>query len=214
MAGKRLYDITKSSIYEEGFNATDSFVITNKSDDKRILIYDFIKALRDGGYSGLGDGLEEEISFVTPDTIEAIKTPYNGKYKIEDGQIYLKNKDNSNWYTIAIGNLNGDTIKWTSKDNNYNTVSVDDSGVIKYPNNFIQANKNMTIDGDSTGLVMVDDDGVITKPKNFVSANIQNHKFPHIILNAPDENDKNHQVMLKCRIINGVPQFYGEIINE
>jgi hypothetical protein len=210
MAGKRLYDITKSSISEVGFNGTDSFVITNESDDKIIRIYDFIKALRDGEYNGF----EETISFVTPDTVDAIKTPNNGKYKIEDGQIYLLNEDNDKWYSIAVANSNGDTIKWISKEKAYNTVSVNDEGIIEYPSNFIKANKIMTIDGDSTGLVMVDDDGVITKPKNFVSANIQNHKFPHIILNAPDENDKNHQVMLKCRIINGVPQFYGEIINE
>ncbi len=210
MAGKRLYDITKSSISEEGFNSTDSFVITNESDDKIIRIYDFIKALRDGGYNGF----EEDIRFVTPDKIDEIVLPKKGKYKIENGQIYLLNEDNSNWYSIAIGNSNGDTIKWISNKKAYNTVSVNDEGIIEYPSNFIKANKIMTIDGDSTGLVMVDDKGVITKPENFVSANIQNHKFPHIILNAPDENEKQHQVMLKCRIIKGVPQFSGEIINE
>lgn len=244
MAGKRLYTIRQANISQEGFDNTDSFVITNAEDDKRIKISDFIKILRDGSV-----GLDDDIRFLTSDKYDEILKPESGKYKIENGQIYQLNDDDGQYYTTTVANAQGDTLKWQNQNNGetYKAVSVDEKGVIKHPSNFIRANNLMTADGDNTNLVFVNENGVITKPSNFIKANFaviepdvgggiigkkyngtENVKWAidvdfiawckanclvdYMIMKATDENGATKDVRFRCRIKNGVPQFYGEII--
>lgn len=142
MAGKRLYENSniEPGNSQRSFRKGERFVLTNDNphEDRNLEVVSLLKALRDG------TGLEGGFTFTTTERLNEVLTPSGGKYKIENGEIKYWNSDDSQWYTIAVSTSGGDTLKW--KDDRF-AVSVDNSGKVQYPTNFIKANSIVTADG-------------------------------------------------------------------
>ncbi len=229
MAGKRLHDNDAIVLNGDSFKENDAIVICNQQ-DRKINVLEFLNALANG------TGLSEGFTFATSDQLNSVIT--GTKYKIENGELKYYNASNSQWYTINVVNTNGDTIKW-SKDtegNGFYAVSVNDSGEIQYPSNFITANKIVTADGGQlksikagTGLIGTDYNGndertwqldweSVQAKINEAIATLNKKLMATIKANSYVTADNGEQVAIKARIIEidgmKVPQFYPEIITE
>lgn len=213
MAGKRLMDNAAVDA-NNPLLSTDKFVVANDTD--RVMTFvELARILHDGV-----DGIEA-VKFASDEDLAAFTAPENAKYRFKDGEIQFFNDDANKWVSLNFVSSSGAVLKWVIGGAEYRTVSVNANGEIAEPSNFIKANKIVTADGGQlatikagSGLIGADYNGATTQEwkldevflKTFIGNTTESQKFIRA--------DSGELVALKCRIKNGVVQFYGEIINE
>lgn len=213
MAGKRLMDNAAVDA-NNPLLSTDKFVVANDTD--RVMTFvELARILHDGV-----DGIEA-VKFASDEDLAAFTAPENAKYRFKDGEIQFFNDDANKWVSLNFVSSSGAVLKWVIGGAEYRTVSVNANGEIAEPSSFIKANKIVTADGGQlapikagSGLIGADYNGATTQEwkldevflKTFIGNTTESQKFIRA--------DSGELVALKCRIKNGVVQFYGEIINE
>lgn len=207
MAGKRLSDNNQVELNGSGFEATDALVVCNSNEDRKLLFVDLLKALANG------TNLDGGFTFATSEQLNEFTSPNGGRYKIENGEIKQLNKDDGQWYTIAVAKSGGKTLNW----GNLFAVSVNNDGKIEYPTNFVQANNLVTSDGGQLK-ELKSGSGIIGNPFNGSTSQIWRIDDEYVKRLAQQASliraDTGELVEMKCRIVNGVPQFYGKVVDE
>jgi hypothetical protein len=207
MAGKRLSDNNQVELNGSGFQATDAFVICNENEDRKLLVIDLLKALANG------TNLDGGFTFATSEQLKEFTSPNGGRYKIENGEIKQKNQDDNGWYTIAVAKSGGKTLNW----GNLFAVSVNKDGEIEYPTNFVQANNLVTSDGGQLKYLK-SGSGIIGDPFNGSTSPTWCIDDEYVRQIAQQTRliraDSGELVEIKCRIVNGVPQFYGKVVDD
>ena len=213
MAGKRLMDNTAVDA-NNPLLSTDKFVVANETD--RVMTFAELARILHDGVDGI-----EAIRFASDADLAAFTTPENAKYRFRDGEIQFFNSDANKWVSLKFEASTGAVFKWVLDGTQYRAVSVNAQGEIAEPSNFIKANKIVTADGGQlaaikagSGLIGADYNGAAAQEwkldeaflKTFVGKATESLKFIRA--------DSGELVALKCRIKNGVVQFYGEIVNE
>lgn len=213
MAGKRLMDNAAVDA-NNPLLSTDKFVVANDTD--RVMTFAELARILHDGVDGI-----EAVKFASDEDLAAFTAPENAKYRFKDGEIQFFNDDANKWVSLKFVSSSGAVLKWVIGGAEYRTVSVNANGEIAEPSNFIKANKIVTADGGQlapikagSGLIGADYNGATTQEwkldevflKTFIGNTTESQKFIRA--------DSGELVALKCRIKNGVVQFYGEIINE
>ena len=213
MAGKRLMDNAAVDA-NNPLLSTDKFVLANDTD--RVMTFAELARILHDGIDGI-----ESVKFASDEDLAAFTAPENAKYRFKDGEIQFFNDDANKWVSLNFVSSSGAVLKWVIGGAEYRTVSVNANGEIAEPSNFIKANKIVTADGGQlapikagSGLIGADYNGATTQEwkldevflKTFIGNTTESQKFIRA--------DSGELVALKCRIKNGVVQFYGEIINE
>lgn len=213
MAGKRLMDNAAVDA-NNPLLSTDKFVVANDTD--RVMTFAELARILHDGVDGI-----EAVKFASDEDLAAFTAPENAKYRFKDGEIQFFNDDANKWVSLNFVSSSGAVLKWVVGGAEYRTVSVNANGEIAEPSNFIKANKIVTADGGQlapikagSGLIGADYNGATTQEwkldevflKTFIGNTTESQKFIRA--------DSGELVALKCRIKNGVVQFYGEIINE
>lgn len=213
MAGKRLMDNAAVDA-NNPLLSTDKFVVANDTD--RVMTFAELARILHDGVDGI-----EAVKFASDEDLAAFTAPENAKYRFKDGEIQFFNDDANKWVSLNFVSSSGAVLKWVIGGAEYRTVSVNANGEIAEPSNFIKANKIVTADGGQlapikagSGLIGADYNGATTQEwkldevflKTFIGNTTESQKFIRA--------DSGELVALKCRIKNGVVQFYGEIINE
>lgn len=213
MAGKRLMDNAAVDA-NNPLLSTDKFVVANDTD--RVMTFVELARILHEGVDGI-----EAVKFASDEDLAAFTAPENAKYRFKDGEIQFFNDDANKWVSLKFVSSSGAVLKWVIGGAEYRTVSVNANGEIAEPSNFIKANKIVTADGGQlapikagSGLIGADYNGATTQEwkldevflKTFIGNTTESQKFIRA--------DSGELVALKCRIKNGVVQFYGEIINE
>lgn len=155
------------------------------NDTDRVMTFAELARILHDGVDGI-----ETVKFASDEDLAAFTTPENAKYRFKDGEIQFFNGDANKWVSLKFVSSSGAVLKWAVGGAEYRAVSVNANGEIVEPSNFIKANKIVTEDG-FTKLI-----GKVTESQKFIRA------------------DSGELVALKCRVKNGVVQFYGEIVNE
>ena len=213
MAGKRLMDNAAVDA-NNPLLSTDKFVVANDTD--RVMTFAELARILHDGVDGI-----EAVKFASDEDLAAFTAPENAKYRFKDGEIQFFNADANKWVSLNFVSSSGAVLKWVIGGAEYRTVSVNANGEIAEPSNFIKANKIVTADGGQlapikagSGLIGADYNGATTQEwkldevflKTFIGNTTESQKFIRA--------DSGELVALKCRIKNGVVQFYGEIVNE
>lgn len=216
MAGKRLSDNTAVDA-NNPLLSNDKFVVANSTEDRIISFAELTRILHEGV-----DGISS-VQFASNSELGAITNPSAGKYKISGGKIYYFNDDDSGWYELKVIGTNGKTLTWGA----YRAVSVDSTGAIASPANFIAANNIVTVGGGKlaklkagSGLIGQDYNGDVERTlsidTNLIDARIAlaisaalSTARPQIKMSVDGQT-----VQFTVQIKNGVPTLKGEIINE
>lgn len=215
MAGKRFTD-NDSVNSNNPILPDDVFVIGNVAEDRKMTYAELCRLLHSGA------DFDGALKFVSVEDLKTVVEPENATYRFHNGDIQFLNADDSQWYTLSVRTSGGRTLQWQSDGGaKIRAVSVDANGAVLEPSNFIKANKIVTADGGQlaplkagSGLIGANyngaaaqewklDEAFLTK---FVGKATESLKFIRA--------DGGELVALKCRIKNGVVQFYGEVINE
>ena len=213
MAGKRLSDNNAVELNGNALKTSDAFVITSAEEDRILAVLDLQKVMRDG--SGLEGEDKDNLTFFTKAQAAEITAPSEGLYKIEGGEIKSLG-DDGQWYCVLVSK-SGKALSWGGVF----SVSVDANGVVQFPQNFVKANNLVTATGGQlsalkAGVGIVGDSFNGSQPatwkidSEWVKTLIQNTQSREPVLTA----DGGEKVKLKCRVTNGIPQFYGEVVNE
>ncbi len=215
MAGKRFTD-NNSITADNPILFDDYLVIGNTVEDRKISYAELTRIL----HSGVD--FDGAVRFVSVEDLKEISEPENAAYRFHDGKIQFLNVDDEQWYTLSICTSGGRTLKWaTLAGAEIRAVSVDSNGVIVEPPNFVKANKIVTADGGQlsklkAGKGIIGDDYNGSGEKTWDLDEVYLTKFIGKATESAKiiRADSGELVALKCRIVAGVPQFYGEIINE
>ncbi len=215
MAGKRFTDNNPVDS-DNPILPDDFFVIGNVVEDRKMSFAELTRVLRNGA------DFDGTMRFVSLDDLKEITEPENASYRFHEGKFQFLNADDSQWYSLSISTSGGRTLKWKSESGTeIRALSVDQNGVIIEPANFINANKFVTAHGGQlqnlkAGKGIIGDDFNGSTEKTWALDEVFLTKF---IGNATESlkfirADSGELVALKCRIVGGIPQFYGEIVNE
>lgn len=215
MAGKRLSDNNPANSDNPIFS-DDMFVLANAAEDRVMSFAELTRILHEGV------DFDGAVRFVSDEDLKEITQPENSKYRFSGGELQFLNADDSQWYAISVRTSGGRTLKWrTENGDDIRAVSVDGNGEIIEPANFIAANKLVTANGGQlaaikagSGLIGGDFNGSAERSwrldeeyvRGLVASVVEQPSFIRAVTGE--------LVQIKCRVVNGIPQFFGEIINE